>query len=1179
MRRTKKNFSLGVLACGVFALGALGVYSLDGTKNVRANAEALIDTASFQVSTLGELSWGAVENASGYEWWYTIGSSASTTYTTESNRVDVGIALTKAMQEAVAQNNANTDTSDDVGASVVFYVKPVGVENATASEYSHSFSRYIDYGYATHDLSSIKAQATKPTKISELSLDGCYEGWLSSAMFKNDILTMGMRVDSELDENGLDFALFGTYKKNTALSSYNYTLTQYMDGSVSVAVKGAEYTSVTPDINEYTALTVGENYYLSMAVFDEYDNTGAKIGERVYYARSVYDESTDELVKDGEYSLFVDSTTVVDLNYQTTPNKVYDNTSVVYMEVDVSGICLNTNGFNGTTYVFSGEPTEYNALEAPTGVYYDNTDATLRWNKVFGATQYEWKAGDGAWSTPSKFRKADLTSLIDDGEYKSLGYIPLSVRAVGGKTTTCRLDLTRFYKERSTVVDYIDACKTGKKVKSEVKWPTSLDGSYAPSGYTYKNVGALKNSDGETIFGTHVTAKIKVSAQASATTRIYRLGLYGSTEQTSITSSYNRYFMALYGDGTVQVAAAVSNWSATAGRTEKSSYWRIQNVVDKFSIGNVYYVTYGVDKVYEYDAERGEDVFVAYRASAKIEIQENGGLERRLLGIVSYDHERFDEDGTETGTKKYKIAENPVIYGTNASSYTTVHRAIGDTNHTITFTSAGETAPLATFENVDFGSEYDFSSVPTPTVIPDGYDSFKGWVYQDAKGKEREFLLTGRYNVAIANALEVKADFVPTEYTVSFDVASDNANTYTIESSDELLAPTQTPTGKVFDGWYEASDTVYANSITSLQGMTGNKALVARFIDKYTLTIQAGDSSTEYGYKQYGTEEFALTAPEIDGKTFVGWQVFSGSDFVDYDGETTFVPTASQTFKAVYEWTNYTITYVVDANVTHTNAQNYTAETLVTFNDAEKPNTFFVGWYLDEDYLIKLTNTTGQASNLTLYARFIEHGLSASVVNVNRSQMERAFPAPQLPLGGTYTVKLFKGSAECATANNRYAFDENGDYTLEYSIVLGTGETFEYIVRYKVSGGYVVRIHYGEGQTYNLAKEAGEKLTNEDLAEIEKDGKYTVTGVYLDSEYTTAYDLNTTIANDIVVYVKRKAVATNDIAEEPTNTDTTTPTTEESSNRTVVIVLGALGGIALGGAVAFVYAIASKRKD
>ena len=107
-------------------------------------------------------------------------------------------------------------------------------------------------------------------------------------------------------------------------------------------------------------------------------------------------------------------------------------------------------------------------------------------------------------------------------------------------------------------------------------------------------------------------------------------------------------------------------------------------------------------------------------------------------------HKRVPED----------IAENPVIYGTNASSYTTVHRAIGDTNHTITFTSAGETAPLATFENVDFGSEYDFSSVPTPTVIPDGYDSFKGWVYQDAKGKEREFLLTGRYNVAIANALE-----------------------------------------------------------------------------------------------------------------------------------------------------------------------------------------------------------------------------------------------------------------------------------------------------------------------------------------------------------------------------------------------------------------------------------------
>lgn len=1131
MKATKKTI-LSLATVLSVASVAIGVGALNKNTPVLASA----DTATMTVDTLGNLTWEAIDGATAYNVSYTIGSQSPVSFIAETNQANVGVALTKAAQTAVALNNADADTSNDVKASVVFSVSPQGVSNATPMTYTHEFDSYIDYGYDSHDFADVKASAKMPTKLPDLTLDGDMSRWIPSAMYKNDLLTMGVKTDVALHTRGIDMALFGPRTiADGGTNKYNFHIRLQETGRVSLSIKDTidKYDYHFDAGDEYnTALEYGTPYYLSIAVFDTFDMSGNIAGETVYFTRSEYDATTDELVEVGGFSQFIDASTLETKGVTyTTISQL--NANCQQMEVDCSAMRINAGGYTDAektdeianhVYVFSGVPV-YTALSAPDGLYYDNADATFNWNSVSGATEYEWRVGNEAWQTVEQ-RKVNVESLLTS--YEELGYLPLSVRAKNGKTAQYNLDLERFYGARSVVTDFVDYATASSNLPNQVKRGESI--RYLTGGKCFQETGVG--------YGKHVTIAFDILSE-SMSKRMVAIGLLGPKSS----SNYNRYYLIVLGDGTVLISNYISQWN-TSTRT-KDKYWRATNIADGLLRGNRYYLTYGIDEVFE------DDTKVADRVTVRLEQSENNGLDRRTVGIVRFDNTKFNTDG-------YALDTNDSIQFSSGEDECATYMAQGDTNYQIKFKVGNET--LAT-KTVDYGAYYDFTDVENmPLTVPQGYE-MDGWVYEE-NGKERAFDFFGTWNVIVEDGFEIKAKLTPITYSVSYGgVPCNNPTNYTVESTWALEKPATIENGYVFVGWYDASD-INQTILTTLEGKVGNIELRAKFVRGFTITVMAGDTLQTIDFKQ-GDSPISLTAPQMEDREFVGWQIFDGDTYVAYNGNTvSLIPTADHKFKAIYSWKEYAITYV-DNGATHENVATYTVNEDVRLSDATKEGYFFLGWYADENYTTKISNTNGQSGAITLYAKFIENSLP-SVLEVERNKTAQELPVPKLQDGATYTVKVYAEEKELDVIDGKVIFDVAGEYSVQYAITLASGETLSHSVSVNVKEVYFINVHYGNGEMITLKKLAGEKLQDKDFPV--KDG-YQVEGVYVDSLYSEAYDTSKGLAEDLNVYVKWACV----------NTDAEV---SEDEKGWVAPLLGAIGGVCVGvgATVAFVLCTRKKKK-
>ena len=157
MTRKVKKTALGV-ACALLAtIGAVGVVSLTKPTAKLASAEG----NTFTVDVLGNAQWTATENATAYQWSYTVdGIVYPAVYTTTENGAFIGEALTRAANSAVAKNKAaeGSVTALDITLNVAPIVNGVvgaPVELTPATD----ITQYIDYGYETHDITEYSTDA------------------------------------------------------------------------------------------------------------------------------------------------------------------------------------------------------------------------------------------------------------------------------------------------------------------------------------------------------------------------------------------------------------------------------------------------------------------------------------------------------------------------------------------------------------------------------------------------------------------------------------------------------------------------------------------------------------------------------------------------------------------------------------------------------------------------------------------------------------------------------------------------------------------------------------------------------------------------------------------------------------------------------------------------------------
>jgi len=117
-------------------------------------------------------------------------------------------------------------------------------------------------------------------------------------------------------------------------------------------------------------------------------------------------------------------------------------------------------------------------------------------------------------------------------------------------------------------------------------------------------------------------------------------------------------------------------------------------------------------------------------------------------------------------------------------------------------------------------------------------------------------------------------------------------------------------------------------------------------------------------------DQIAVPIVTKRGYEFLCW-TYEGEDvnFEDLDS----LPQRGATFIAKFSAITYTVEYILNGGENSPlNKSEYTVEDTFQLQDATRYDKMFVGWYLDTDFDEKLTSLSSVASNLILYAKFVD---------------------------------------------------------------------------------------------------------------------------------------------------------------------------------------------------------------
>ncbi len=648
MTKKAKKVTLGIAALLAASLGVIGVGAMDSVANKVVNAAE----TTFTVDVLGNAKWTATADATGYEWSYTVNGEKSPTFTTYENGANIGIALTKAAQAAVALNTDEDTTNDVTKLDVSLHVAPIvnGVVGAAVSlEPATDITNYINYEYETHDITEYSTDAqgdgyefgsaggayhSKPADYSATNNGRCYT---PGAMWKNELLTFGLnRISYPNKAYYYTFALFGGSTSNSpAATTCNYHLMVYTavnNGVIAkLSVEGEERRTwsndelplaVTKNNTKYaqsqeyggtsttaTHYTYEIDNYFTVGVFDVFDLNGDKAGEHFFFDIDM--KTSEGNIKDiATISEFFDTTITDELVYTGT-TKGTDN-----KENTKGSTNFNIAAQYNKATLHSGKILE----EMPiTGVYYDNADATINWNAVAGADSYEYAIGNGEWTSVN----ANYVSVENRLSEYATGYMPVKVRAIIGGVAgeEVQYNAPMGYKARSTTKDIFEFSN----------YFNSLDYVYA-GGVTTQ---ATNNTKKLTV-GDHATFAFTADGSLDRTFALFCTNGLGSGAPTD--GCYSVTFwedgVVTFGMDTFYSYGAGNDWIVAR---DIARCWQTFDGV--LETGTKYFVDFGVDNVYD---ESGVDI-IAERVSLRIAVADGNGGFKTVL-VTSYDNTQCGEE-------------------------------------------------------------------------------------------------------------------------------------------------------------------------------------------------------------------------------------------------------------------------------------------------------------------------------------------------------------------------------------------------------------------------------------------------------------------------------------------------------------------------------------------------------
>ena len=1109
--KTKKKIIVGILGMACVSLGVAGTLTALPINANLAKAQAVEMT----MDTLGNLTWNKVDGATGYNWAYTVNNDTTvlTGGTSTDNFADVRSALKAAVTDAESNSLSQ--------ASIDFSVTPILASGTSEVQtWTHSFTQYINYDYTTTDI------AERDERFNgEIALSSDTSKTLSivNGIYKNELLTLSVNMTDTALPN-LQFSLFGP---SVGATRENHSLS--MRWNTGTGRHSMRSGAISNDENVTSASFTGAfQAYLAMGAMDTYDLSGNFLGHTLCMTVSKYNSEKCALDKLSSVSRLISTSEVEnDTDFDSTENGGNGYTYDLENQHTFT-ISTYSNKCAATTFISTGDLS--NALAKLANFNVDKL-GNLSWDEVDGATGYRvsYPLENGTQTVTVN------TAQIDVRE--ALKYAIQQAKALNTDTDTTN-DVT-LASVPFTVTPII---ATGDGVALQYKYVFEKYLDYQDS-YDIAEKWDVKE---QKLSGTRVDYyknHLMTFGVRSDITPLYQIAIGG----TGVENESN-YFMRLYSSGTASWRVKLAN-GAFAQKTT--------SIITANENG---YLSLGVFDTYDFMGERiGETVYISQEAydyatdelkpitamswffdKASIEAKTTEGIYKGWTETDLGNGDTIQSASMSFGMYSSSSSPNTYIF-----SYDSVP-SLAMKDFTVYIVKGDEV--LGTETAWKYGKPYDFSSY-VAQADKVGYEIDHWVIYYDGQTQEIDEAGVWEYDSTTGTFL-IEAVYNPINYNVTYDTACENPTAYNIESDFALVAPSTIPDGKVFDGWYLASDTTFSTPITSLKGKTGNIELVAHFINGYTITVDGQD----FDWKE-GDSAFVLTAQGVFGKSFSKWQVLSGSEYVDYTGETTFTPNADMSFRAVYVWNTYTITYVADG-ATHEAQTSYTGENVLTLNKATKEGYFFLGWYKESTFETLVKDTQGYAENLTLYAKFAEDKLS-SELTLAVNETAQSLPVPDLPESAQYSVALYSGEEALTLTNNTFVFDKAGTYTVKYSITLPTGETIVREVALTVEQFYTVNIYYGDGEMITLQIKAGEKLTDTDIPQAPEGVPFG--GLYTDYQFTNAFDINTPITQDTNIYVKWGE-------------------DEEKKSNLGWIIGGIAGGVALIGVGVAVFFVIKKRK-
>ena len=315
-------------------------------------------------------------------------------------------------------------------------------------------------------------------------------------------------------------------------------------------------------------------------------------------------------------------------------------------------------------------------------------------------------------------------------------------------------------------------------------------------------------------------------------------------------------------------------------------------------------VTMPARQVYLYATTTPISYTISYQLNGGINAESNPAsytVESGEIKLAAPSREGYTFLGWKSGTTT-EMAPVIAVGSIGSRSYEAVWKV---NSHTLTYTLDGE---MKSQVPVNYGTAVAVQADPTKT----GY-TFSGWTVSGAEPVDGKFTMPD-------SDVTITGSFSANQYTVKFNAnggsaCKDITVTYDGKYTD---LPTTTRTGYTFDGWYDGSTKVTADTDVKI---TADQPLTARWTaNKYTVTFDSdGGSACESKTVTYDQPYSTLPKPTKEGYTFEGW----------FDGETQVMSgtavtiTEDQTLTARWGINTYTITYQVDGETVKTESVIY----------------------------------------------------------------------------------------------------------------------------------------------------------------------------------------------------------------------------------------------------------------